>query len=281
MDTSSFTTIIFILFGVIGAYLIFTNQIEGRAKIVLIIAVLITFIVIFMNLSMFKSYSEASDSPKDAMTSTQITSYTPRNAYSISIWMYINDWNDKLGKSKNLCNRISDGALTANDINEVSKSTNLSPNIYLDSYENSVIIKYKTYTNGIINGSESLSTTDVTITIPDISIQKWVNLVICFDTKKVDTYINGKLVNTYIHIGVQYTPIIISAGLPPPFNFGNGFTGYLSNTRYYPQFLSPQEVWTIYSGGFSSNLFGNFLNQYNASFIFYENQNKKAEFYLM
>jgi hypothetical protein len=42
MDLSSFTTIIFILFGIIGAYLIFTNQIEGRAKMVMIVAVLIT-----------------------------------------------------------------------------------------------------------------------------------------------------------------------------------------------------------------------------------------------
>ena len=260
---SSFTTIIFILFGIIGAYLIFTNQIEGRAKIVMIIAILIVFIVIFMNLSMFKSYSEGSDSPKDANIETQITSYTPSYSYSISIWMYINDWNDKLGQTKNICNRVTD------------KGT--SPNIYLDSYKNQVKIDYLT-----AKKSEDSTQSDPTITIPDISIQKWVNIVVCFGDNKIDTYVNGKLVNTTIPSNPQYMPSNITTNNPlPPFKFGSGFTGYLSNTRYYSRFLSPQEVWTIYSGGFSNNLLGNFLNQYNAAFIFYENQNEKAKFYLM
>jgi hypothetical protein len=256
MDLTSFTTIIFILFGIIGAYLIFSNQVEGRAKIVLIVAVLIVFIVIFMNLSWFKSYSEGSDSPKDANKEVTIDTYTPSTSYSISLWMYINDWNDKLGSTKNLCKRtLTDG--------------NISPNIYLDAYKNQVIIKYTTI------GS---STNESEITIKDISIQKWVNLVVCFDTNKVDTYVNGKLVNTTVSSDIQATPTNITI---PPFIFGNGFTGYLSNTRYYPRCLSPQEVSTIYSGGFSNNLLGNFLNQYNAAFIFYENQNEKAKFYLM
>jgi hypothetical protein len=259
MDISSFTTIIFILFGVIGAYLIFTNQIEGRAKIVMIIAVLVIFIVIIMNLSMFKSYSEGSDSPKNANIETQITSYTPNTSYSISLWMYINDWNDMLGQPKNLCKRHTDKGL--------------SPNIYLDSYKNQVKIEYLTSKKGSDDPQKSSE-----ITIPDISIQKWVNLVVCFGDNKIDSYVNGKLVNTTIPDNPQYIQTTTEL---KPFKFGAGFTGYLSNTRYYSRFLSPQEVWTIYSGGFSNNLLGNFLNQYNAAFIFYENQNEKAKFYLM
>lgn len=259
MDISSFTTIIFILFGVIGAYLIFTNQIEGRAKIVMIIAVLVIFIVIIMNLSMFKSYSEGSDSPKNANIETQITSYTPKTSYSVSLWMYINDWNDMLGQPKNLCKR------------ETNKG--LSPNIYLDSYKNQVKIEYLTAPK-----TSDDTQSDAAITIPDISIQKWVNLVVCFGDNKIDSYVNGKLVNTTIPSNPQY---IQNTSKLEPFKFGAGFTGYLSNTRYYPRFLNPQEVWTIYSGGFSNNLLGNFLNQYNAAFIFYENQNEKAKFYLM
>jgi len=262
MDLSSFTTIIFILFGIIGAYLIFTNQIEGRAKMVMIVAVLIIFIVIFMNLSIFKSYSEGSDSPINANIEKDIVTYTPSSSYSISLWMYINDWNDKLGTPKNLCKR------------ELTQGT--SPNIYLDSYRNQVKIEYII----IPTSNTSTSVLEGPIVIEDISIQKWVNLVVCFDSNKIDTYINGKLVKTTISSNPQATPPT-NGTTPPKFTFGNGFTGYLSNTRYYPRFLSPQEVWTIYSGGFSNNLLGNFLNQYNAAFIFYENQNEKAKFYLM
>jgi hypothetical protein len=263
MDLSSFTTIVFILFGIVGAYLIFSNQVEGRAKIVLIVAVLIVFIVIFMNLSIFKSYSEGSDSPKNAHIETSITSYNPSSSYSISLWMYINDWNDKLGATKNLCKRT------------LTQGT--SPNIYLDSYKNQVKIEFMTIPK---SGDGSTGDLEGPIVIQDISIQKWVNLVVCFDSNKVDTYVNGKLVNTTISSNPQATPPV-NGDSPPEFTFGNGFTGYLSNTRYYPRFLSPQEVWSIYSGGFSNNLLGNFLNQYNAAFIFYENQNEKAKFYLM
>ena len=263
MDLTSFTTIIFILLGVIGAYLIFTNQIEGRAKIVMIIAILVIFIVIIMNLSMFKSYSEGSDSPKDANIETTIDTYNQKSSYSLSIWMYINDWNDKLGQKKNIVTR------------ETNKGP--SPEIYLDSYKNQVKIKYIT---APISDATSFKT-DPEITIQDISIQKWVNLVVCFGDNKIDTYVNGKLVNTTIPSNPQYTQPATTNATLMPFKFGNGFTGYLSNTRHYGRFLSPQEVWSIYSGGFSNNLLGNFLNQYNAAFIFYENQNEKAKFYLM
>jgi len=216
-----------------------------------------------MNLSMFKSYSEGSDSPKNANIKIELTDYTPKTSYSISLWMYINDWNDMLGQPKNLCKRETDKGL--------------SPNIYLDSYKNQVKIEYITAKTGNENTQKSSE-----ITIPDISIQKWVNLVVCFGDNKIDTYVNGKLVNTTIPSNPQYKPPnVTSAASLPAFNFGAGFTGYLSNTRYYSRFLSPQEVWTIYSGGFSNNLLGNFLNQYNAAFIFYENQNEKAKFYLM
>ena len=268
MDLTSFTTIIFILLGVIGAYLVLTDQIEGRAKIVMIIAVLVIFIVIIMNLSMFKSYSEGTDSPKNANSITPISSYTQKSSYSISLWMYINDWNDMLSDTKNLCVRMTDKGA--------------SPNIYLDRYKNQVKIGYIT---APLNDSVNFAT-DPEITIKDISIQKWVNLVVCFGDNKIDTYVNGKLVNTTIPSNPQYTQPAMTTAALKPFIFGGtpetpSFTGYLSNTRHYARFLSPQEVWTIYSGGFSNNLLGNFLNQYNAAFIFYENQNEKAKFYLM
>ena len=268
MDLFSFTTIIIILFVIIGAYILLTSQIEGRARVVLILSVTIAFFVILFNLPIFKSFSEGVTHPKlTSETISPIDKYTISPSYSLSMWIYISDWNDKLGKEKVICKRTQ-------KLNQTTIIDN--PKIYLDSYSNTVKINYTT--------SQSLSPIDnKVIEVPNIGIQKWVNIVVCFGDNKVDTYINGKLEKSTISDYPQY---VLSSAKPSeqPFVFtpaSDTYTGYISNTRYYGYFLSPQEVWSIYKAGFSENLLGNFLNQYNAAFIFYENQNEKAKFYLM
>ena len=94
MDLFSFTTIIVVLFIIIGAYLLLTSQIEGRAKTVLLVAVVVAFIVIFINLPMFKSFSEGVKSPQSTLVASTISSYEVTTSYSLSMWIYINDWND-------------------------------------------------------------------------------------------------------------------------------------------------------------------------------------------
>jgi len=257
MDVFSFTTIILFLFVIIGAYLIFTNSIEGRAKIVLIIVVLIVFIYIFMNLPIFKSYSEATTSPASAGIQVVQSKYdSTSTSYSISSWIYINDWSTNLGRSKIICKRSYTNAVN-------------NPTIALDTNQNNLKVTFNTY-----DSTTQGSVEENVITIPDIPIQKWVNIVTCFGDNKVDTYINGKLVNTFVTRNPQYLPKMTDAAKPPltwtP--TGQSFSGYISNTRYYARFLSPQEVWEIYKGGFSNNMLGNYLSQYNAAFVFSKNQ---------
>ena len=253
-----FTTIILVIFAIIGAYLIFTNQVEGRAKIILLVALFIIFIVIFTNLPMFKSYNEFLSSPVSAMEASTIagTAYKANStSYSVSTWIYIQDWNINYGTPKNIMNR------------------NHNPSLQLDEFENNLIIKFQT-----INTSSVTTPVNNIIKIPNISIQKWVNITCCFGDKTVDTYINGKLVDTFVTPNVQNISPLATTTLP--FSVGNGFSGSISNTRYYNIFLSPQEAWDIYRGGFSNNMFGNFLNQFNASITFHHNEDKH-EFYLM
>ena len=256
MDIFSFTTIILVLFIIIGFYLVFTDQLQGRSKMVIIVALVICVLYIILNLKMFKKYSETKSSPTDAsviQTKNNVT--TTSTSYSLSTWIYINDWNP--GTPKTI----------------FSMSGKNNPRIRLDPNINKLIIKYSTsptLTGGPYNRE--------TIEIPEISIQKWVNIVICFGDNKVDSYINGKLVNTHVSDNaIQYAT---QEPKSTTLSWG-GFTGYISSSRYYPYFLTPQDVWNIYKEGYSSNLLGNFLNQYNVAFTFYQNQNETAKFYLM
>jgi hypothetical protein len=427
MDILSFTTIIVMLFLIIGAYLIFTNQVEGRSKIIIIVAVFICFIYILMNLDMFKSYTETKSSPVDASTIQTVTKVdTTSTSFSLSTWIYITDWNSGTNKtlfsmtndiannptivlgpysnelvikyytvpssaqqadwkaSANLpvlfkaytdaraawitasnnertstgnyivnegtqtigavtpsqtpkaalrtitnaafvtlknARRAFDGGTTGqNGYSTTSTSsygavnagatynTNLSPSsqtsttietstLYTlnpatvtDSVNGKDISRWNALSGGgkledtrtLSNNQGSWNITDntptnslETIKIKDISIQKWVNIVVSFGDNTVDTYINGKLVNSHVSTGSVQS--VSTTAKSSTLSWG-GYTGYISSSRYYPRFVSPQEAWDIYKAGFSDNMLGNFLNQYNAKFTFSQNQVEKASF---
>lgn len=208
-----------------------------------------------MNLPIFQSFSEASSSPVSTAKPVDLTTYDyTSTSYSLSTWIYISDWSSQLGHKKTICTRTT-------------SNTTDNPTLELDSNQNNLIIKFYTYADTTLSSPSSLQT----ITIPDISIQKWVNIVTCFGDNKVDTYINGKLTNTFVTQFPQYHPILPAS---PTINWtpATSYSGYISNSRYYSRFLSPQEVWGIYKEGFSNNMLGNFLSQYNATFVFSKNQ---------
>jgi len=424
MDIFSFTTIILMLFIIIGGYLIFTNQVEGRSKIIVIVAVFICFIYILMNLDIFKSYTETKSSPVDASTIQTVTKVdTTSTSFSLSTWIYITDWNS--GTNKTLFSMTNDIAnnptitigpysnelvikyytspsttetddwssttqlpllfaayntakqnwiiasnnerntngyykLTVSSTLNEDKSANLSGPISTYSaatataltaltnarkaYDGGNVGIGATYNTRIVPSNKNITTqaqdavgatpaivevstiipatvTDTltisgdgiktnagsglykylntptndqgswaqdslsvtgtstnsleTIKIKDISIQKWVNIVVSFGDNTVDTYINGKLVNS--HVSTGSVQLVSTTAKSSTLSWG-GFTGYISSSRYYPRFVSPQEAWNIYKSGFSDNLLGNFLNQYNAKFTFSQNQVEKASF---
>ena len=411
MDILSFTTIILMLFIIIGCYLIFTDQIQGRGKIIITVAVLICFIYIFMNLNLFKSYTETKSSPLDAsVVQTKEKVDTTSTSFSLSTWIYITDWNSGTEKIvfsmtnpvvtsyspkitlgpysnelvityyttpstadsanwrtvntalsayntakaswitasnaerdasgnyftassggvgttpdsaaasaqsslatatatalTNLTNARAayDGGAVGTDTivtpsNRTSTSVNGGTAVYskqsasiseinlgkttTQNYS-STTNALKTYNSDAANANSQVSWlgdaqnfSKETIKIPNISIQKWVNIVVSFGDNTVDTYINGKLVNSHVSTGsVQRVTTVAN---DTTLSWGP-FTGYISASRYYPRFLTPQEAWSIYSEGFSDSLLGNFLNQYNAKFTFTQNQVEKASFYIL
>jgi len=257
------TTILMVIFVIIGGYVLTTSQIEGNAKLVLTILIVIVTAVIIINLPVFSSFYSFNTSPVDASKPLKIagSTYTASSSsYSISTWIYISDWNVYYGRQKPIIQRTVQGMN--------------NPYIYLDSNVNNLKIEFATF-----NPKSPQQGINNSVTIENISIQKWVNITVCFGDKTVDTYINGKLVNTYVTNNPQYVIPQTSTTTNPDFMITGtpGFSGSTANTRYYDRFLTPQEAWDIYNGGFNNN----WLNQFNASFTFYQNQNKKAEFYLM
>lgn len=188
-------------------------------------------------------------------------------SYSFSIWIYITNWTYKYGREKvilnwskkktnNLnerckvlyddykdtdnkrvkkekptnvyikkkCRECGDGNLIDNLIVEPFKSKNqntvkdfYSLRIVLDNLKNNLIIK-----QSLINGSNSK------ILIPNIPIQKWLNITVILNQRDLDIFINSKLENS------------IKLNSIPQFSKGDltvtpsgGYNGYISNLNYY------------------------------------------------
>jgi hypothetical protein len=264
MDLLSLTSIIVILILVVGGYLVFTEQVSGRPKLIMIAFLGILAIMLVSTLNIFKSYYQLVDTPTPAnVPSTIAASKLPaaktNASFTITTWVYIQDWNYKFGNIKNI--------LTYNQM-----GADAPISFDLDAFENNLLINYNTHVNQI---STDTNTQTHQIVVNNMNIQKWVNITVCFSTNKIDTYINGKLVDTTINQLPLYIPDTqgdITLGN------NNGYSGTISNTRYYSKFLSPSEVWDVYTTGYSDNLLGNFLNRYKASFVFYQDNNAIADF---
>lgn len=266
MDTGTFSMIIIGLIVIVAGYLILTDAVEGRTKMILIVVVSILVIALILNMGLFSSSKKILDSPVIATSKIKpLTDYNYTANYSLTTWIYVNDWNTYNGQPKTIIRRKLNGFN--------------NPKIYLDSYENQLNVAF--YTN------RPNSTTEPTlqeIKIPNLNTQKWINITCCFSDTNVDTYINGKLVDTTIPTNALYYPTIETTDEQLNFNIcpnASGFSGFISNTAYYASILTPQDVWNIYKKGFSSNMLGNLLNKYNAKFTFYDNQNEVAKFYIM
>jgi hypothetical protein len=261
MDTGTFSMIIFGLIVIIGAYLIMSNSVEGRPKIILIVVIGIITIALIINMGLFSGNKKILDSPVSAISSIDpLKKYNYTSNYSLSTWIYVNDWDTFNGSPKEIIKRKVNGKH--------------NPRMYLDSYENQLNIDFCTG-NGV----------NQTIHIPNINTQKWVNITCCFSNTNVDTYINGKLVDTTIPTNSLYYPTIKEGSDQLHIEIcpnGIGYSGHISNTYYYDYILTPQDAWNIYKKGYSSNMFGNLLNKYNVAFTFYENQNQVGDpFYIM
>jgi hypothetical protein len=256
------TTIIMILFVIIGGYLLTTNQVEGTTALVLTIFVVIITVIIIINLPIFNSYYEFVSSPVSASKPMIISGKKYKatsTSYSVSTWIYVSDWNVGYGNKKTIMERVISGQA--------------NPGLYLGSNVNNLIVNFSTFDKTRTAGNPQ------TITVENVSIQKWVNITVSFGDRTVDTYVNGKLVHTFVTDNPQYVIPETSETSNKDFSItpNDGFSGRIANTRYYDRFLTPKEAWDIYKTGFNNN----FLNQFNAKFIFYQNENEKASFYLL
>ena len=110
---------------------------------------------------------------------------------------------------------------------------NNGPGLYLHENKNNLIVVMNTF-DSIFEEVE----------IEDIPLNKWINVVLKVKGKKLDTYINGSIVNRHVFQSVpkqNYGDVYV--------NMNNGFSGMLSSLRYFDKALTGVEIENLVKAG--------------------------------
>lgn len=178
------------------------------------------------------------------------------NNFSISTWIYINDYTYNYGELKNIL------FVSSNINNSIGKNpTEMSPGILLDKEMNNLIIKNSTMSK---KGGKPELKDDNDIVIKYIPLRKWVNIIYVLNNNVIDIYINGKLEQSKTIDGLIYTKNNSKMFIRKTKNKKNNlntFSGSIGQLQYFTEVLKPSDILRIYNNGLSNdNVYLNDMN---------------------
>lgn len=144
----------------------------------------------------------------------------------------------------------------------------------LDLYINNGSVDSNGIFTPLIIGDVSIPGYNITTTFP---FQKWTQVVVSVDGPMVDTYLDGKLINTYqINNGPNssmYVPDNTTS-----IKAGNAFTyGQMKLFTYYPDAINPQAVWNKYASATSFSGLTQYFGAYNVDMSLLRNNTSVYE----
>lgn len=193
--------------------------------------------------------------------------------YTYSIWLYVNNWNYRVGEEKIIFQR--------------GDKNNPSPSVSLGANLNNVEVSLGTWP-GTGNRAKGESQRDYEreheqvhkCTLDNLPLQAWANVIMTLNNRSLDLYLDGKLVRTCVLPGVP----IQSSGehllvCPHNQNGAGGFEGYISNFQYFSRAINPREAYAIYrEGPGGSNWLTNLINKYRIKVAFMKNNREVNSF---
>ena len=241
---------------------------------IIITIVLIVFIIMFLLFIFNDPYTLSTLQNGQNMNTINASSLAnngsniPSTNFAYSIWFYINDFNYQYGKPKVIFGRM--GAPSNSNSTSIPNVTGLNPcpAVVLGDIQNNLSIFLSCYP-GLSTPPKSIKNNSIVhkCSVANVPVQKWVNLVISVYGRTLDVYIDGKLVRTCLLPGIANINNNSNIYITP----NGGFNGWTSKFQYYPNSLNPQEVYNIYTRGYSGNLFTNFFNSYEVQISLLEN----------
>jgi len=239
-----------------------------------IVIIIVVVVLIFMILRAFLSDPYTLQTMQSGQTASTISasslatngSSTPSSNFAYSIWFYVNDWNYRYGEPKVIFGRMGSQSGTGGGSVSGVNGLDPCPAVVLGGIENNIDVSLGCYPG--INEQPTTTggnTVVHTCSVANIPIQRWVNLVVSIYGRTMDLYIDGKLVRTCLLPGVASVNNNSNIYVTP----AGGFNGWTSKFQYYPNSLNPQQVWNIYTQGYSS--WSSMFNAYQVQLSLIEN----------
>jgi hypothetical protein len=235
----------------------FLNSNSIVAQIAFLILVIVAFIILLrIGVSLLSYFLQPSPSPhlidgmvdgrqmiifpQDPSSNGAVTIYRSVNAsegleFTWSTWIFINSLETNAGLYKHIFSK-GNSNLNKNGMVE----PNNAPGLYIAPNSNNLVVVMNTY--NVINEE---------IIIPDIPINKWVNVIIRCENTNLDVYINGTIARSINLVGVpkqNYGDVYVA--------MNGGFDGYVSNLWYYNYGLGTAEIQNIINKGPNTKMIG-------------------------
>ena len=157
--------------------------------------------------------------------------------FTWSVWIFINNLNDS-GTSSTYKHIFSKGNSDLQQNGLINP--NNAPGLYIAPNSNTLVVMMNTF--NVINEE---------ILIPDIPLNKWVNVIIRCENTTLDVYINGTITRSINLIGVpkqNYGDVYVA--------MNGGFSGNISNLWYYNYALGTSKIQDIASDGPNTKMIG-------------------------
>jgi hypothetical protein len=172
---------------------------------------------------------------ENAKTIQRSVNATDGIEFTWSVWIYIDDLVYNATKYKCVFYKGNDG-MQDTGLN----FPNNAPGLYIAPNTNDLVVIMNTF--NVINEQ---------ITITDIPLNKWLNVIIRCENNNLDIYINGMIAKSHILHGV------------PKQNYGDvyvgmngGFSGFISNLWYYNYGLGVSDIQKISQKGPNTTMVG-------------------------
>lgn len=233
----------------------FLNSNNIVAQISFLLLVLFVFIILLrLGISLLGFFLAPSGSPKlidgmvdakqlivipqdpespGAITITRSVNADEGIEFTWSVWIFIDDLTYNSGKYRGVFYKGNDFAKNTDQDAYGLNFPNNAPGLYIAPNTNSLTIIMNTF--NVINEE---------ISIDNIPINNWVNVIIRCQNNTLDVYINGTITKSHHLHGVprqNYGDVYVAPN--------GGFSGYISNLWYYNYALGITEISKLASKG--------------------------------
>ena len=101
MKLSFLIQLFLLLLLVISIFLVFTNSVTGRIKLIMIVFCIVLGLYLYSKLNILKDYNEFISTPESAKEDMVIENKRLKQSegeFTMSTWIFIDDWNYRYGK---------------------------------------------------------------------------------------------------------------------------------------------------------------------------------------